>query len=102
MCQLDVEAYTIKYKMELQNINRKLLPSLIILYSCLILRGFRVNANAIEDFIKKEISRQLQLSEKQMKQEMLTNMEMKVEKLLQKKVTEALEASNQGSSTFGI
>ena len=88
--------------MELQNINRKLLPSLIILYSCLILGGFRVNANAIEDFIKKEISRQLQLSEKQMKQEMLTNMEMKFEKLMQKKVPEALEASNQGSSIFGI
>ena len=78
--------------MELQSINRKLLPSLIILYSCLILGGFRVKANATEDFIKKEISRQFQLSEKQM----LTNMEMKVEKLLQKKVPEVLEASNQG------
>ena len=88
--------------MELQNIYRKLLPSLIILYSCLILGGFRVRANAIEDFIKKEISRQLILSEKQMKQKMLTNMEMKVEKLVQKKVPETLEGSNQGSSIFVV
>ena len=68
--------------------------------SCLIPSRISVKANAIEDFIRTEVSRQFQLGEIKMKKEILAQLDMKLEEFVQKEVPEPFEASSQCNSFF--
>ena len=70
------------------------------IFLCLTSSRISVKANAIEDFITTEVSRQFQLGEMKMKKEILAQLDMKLEEFVQKKVPEPFEASSQCNNCF--
>ena len=59
-----------------------------------------VKANAIEDFIRTEVSRQFQMGEIKMKKEILAQLDMKLDDFVHKKVPELFVASSQCNVFF--